>query len=388
MCNHGDEPEAQILLTSCQKKPATWNPSMQVTLGYLDLNKDDVNERRPLGDIPYQLCAKRGLYDSLEESCREVTCEDGQQLVSGMCKPMFLTARGLGYELYFGLRPVVPIDVSGDHDILHRLPAEMEIYLGQTLLKGKVKLQDFAMSFNTTNQDGWCSQLSNDLGVYARIISNTWNDQEQLQTELLSLRHTRFNIDSQNWNMSFQSFPSETAWHTMQPSRRHTPLALSSCVVIVANSHMEHRKDGTMRVGTTTSDPLMANENNLIPSYIRLSSLLTCPHVQLLPHEYSVAEPADDLMLSWGVVLHSNSYLMNLQGNVTICMSDFLHKLDKYSSKRSPTEETLAIVLLSISVLSLFVSFLVFLLFTVLRSLPGKNNMILVVCLFYLRCRC
>ncbi|CAG5115554.1 unnamed protein product, partial [Candidula unifasciata] len=241
MCNHDDEPETHMLLTSCQKHPMSWSPPLEVSLRHEDLQQTD-SVKRSFGDVRYRTCNSRGIYDHIEESCRDVVCELGQQMVAAKCQPMFASLRGLAFELYFGLHASEPIDISGDHGLLHRLPTEMEVYLGQTLLQGQVKLQDFAMSFNTTGHDGRCSQTSRDLGVYARLISESLNDQTQLQNDLLQVRHAKFSIVIQAWNMSFQAFPSETVWHTLQPLRRQAPQTLSSCVIMVSNSHMGLRR--------------------------------------------------------------------------------------------------------------------------------------------------
>lgn len=77
--------------------------------------------------------------------------------------------------------------------------------------------------------------------------------------------------------------------------------------------------------------------------------------------------------------MSSNQYVIDINGNVTICLSDFVKKFKDLSA--SSEEKTLATVTLAVSILCLFICFVVFLVYSVLRSLSGKNNMILVVCL-------
>ncbi|BFZ06833.1 hypothetical protein BsWGS_09872 [Bradybaena similaris] len=239
MCNHDEE--TQMVLTRCQQTPASSTPSLEVVLRHEQVTEAD-SGRRLFGNLPYKLCNSRGIYDFIQESCRNVVCELGQQMEAGRCQPLFASVRGLGYELYFALRPSDAIDISGDNGVLHRLAAEMEEFLGQTLLQGQVQLQDFAMSYNTTGHDGRCSQTSTDLGVYAKLVSESLTDQARLQQHLLQVRHAKFNIATQAWNLSFQGFPSETVWHTLQPARRQAPQTLSSCVIMVSNSHLSHRR--------------------------------------------------------------------------------------------------------------------------------------------------
>lgn len=126
----------------------------------------------------------------------------------------------------------------------------------------------------------------------------------------------------------------------------------------------------------------MAGETEKV-AYIRVSSLLTCPHLRLLPHEYSLAGPGSDLILHSGnIVLPSNKYLMDLNDSVTICISDFSHKLGSSRSRHFVMEEVAVIVLLVVSLLCLLGCLIMFLTFSVLRSFSGQIDMVFIICLF------
>ncbi|KAK6998595.1 peptide receptor gpcr, partial [Biomphalaria glabrata] len=62
----------------------------------------------------------------------------------------------------------------------------------------------FAMSFNTTDSEGRCGQLSTDLGVYARVVSKSSIDQKKVQEELLRLRFANFTLSHGTWNLTYQ----------------------------------------------------------------------------------------------------------------------------------------------------------------------------------------
>ncbi|XP_005089160.2 uncharacterized protein LOC101860135 [Aplysia californica] len=377
LCNTNVDGSHQDL-TSCQRSPYQKSAPMTVLLDNRAVKEGD--RGRHLAESG-GYCGGTGVYDHKEGTCREVTCALAQHLVPGGCAPLFLKAKGLGYELYFGLRPNDPVDLSGDHDLLHHLPAEVEVYLGRTLLAGNVKLLDFAMAFNRTDDEGRCSQTASDLGVYVRLISLSITDQASLQRSLQEVCYSNFTIATRTWNMSLQAFPNEIPWHVMHPSRRRSPYSLSPCITIVANNHLEQREDGIMRVGTTTPDPNSQDQVSETPPFIRLSSLIACPHVRLFPHEYAVAGPGCELTLAWRDPedkLSNDRFIMDLEGNVTICLEDFLPKVKGEGRRRTMEETILAYALLPISIFCLILCLIVYLVFAVLRTLPGKNNMVLI----------
>ncbi|RUS83650.1 hypothetical protein EGW08_008618, partial [Elysia chlorotica] len=162
-----------------------------------------------------------------------------------------------------------------------------------------------------------------------------------------------------------------------------SPHTLSACVIIVSNSHLEQTRDGLKRVGTTTPSPTAARD--FPPPLIRISSLLECPQIALNPEEYVVPATGHggDLHLKWASSsnLTGDTYLMTIEGNVSICLDDFLAKLGFDRSKRSEAEKIVVSVLVPISVMCLLATLSVFLAFSALRTLLGNTNIIFVVCL-------
>ncbi|GFS15502.1 G-protein coupled receptor Mth [Elysia marginata] len=239
------------------------------------------------------------------------------------------------------------------------------------------------MTFNTTGSTGGCGQISYDLGLYARVVNLTANDQASLQKELLDLRYARFTLNLGGWTMSFKAYPSERAWYSMHPSRRQSPQTLSACVIIVSNSHLSQTRGGLRRVGTTTPNPATVRDP---PSpLIRISSLLECPQIALNPGEFTTPAdgPGGDLHLKWEGTsnLTGNTYLMTIEGNVSMCLEVFLAKLGFDRSKRSDAEKIVVSVLVPISAMCLVATLSVYLAFSTLRTLPGNTNIIFVVCL-------
>ena len=116
--------------------------------------------------------------------------------------------------------------------------------------------------------------------------------------------------------------------------------------------------------------------------YTRLSDLLSCPHVTLTREEFDL--DADRyLTLKWATPRLSPSlYLRDEHENVTICLQQYVPKLQAqqadHDSKSSLEQTLLLYVLLPSSCLCLAFSLAVHLILPALRTIPGKNNMMLI----------
>ncbi|XP_059139492.1 uncharacterized protein LOC131927727 [Physella acuta] len=256
----------------------------------------------------------------------------------------------------------------------------MEVYLRESLLQGSFKFQYFAMAFNMTNPHGRCVHMAYELGVFAHLIGQKTVDQKKLQDDLLRIRNLTFSMRVKKWSTVFQSYPSELPWYLMHPSKQTS----SSCMTIVSNDQLQQRKAGIKSVSTTTSDPLHKPDRPR-QSLLRMTSLLSCPQVILHADEFSTSGPDSNLILLRGRpgnVVPRNRYFEDLDGNVTVCLEDFLSVLTPDPAKRTTMENVLVSVLLPISMLCLLACFAVFFAFAELRSLSGKNNMLFIAALF------
>ncbi|KAH9519529.1 hypothetical protein Btru_002934 [Bulinus truncatus] len=241
------------------------------------------------------------------------------------------------------------------------------------------------MAFNTTDKEGRCSQLSKDIGVYAILVTKSSVEQQKVQDDLLHLSSANFTLNYRSTTLSLQAFPSETTRFIMHPARYLRPVTSSACVFIVSNDLLQQKKEGVYRVGTTTPDSSLSLDSMSTANIIRISRLIDCPQVRLYPHEYLLPEPDGTVGLHWGdpsVVVYQHRYSLDLDGNVSICLEDFLPKLSKDSSRRTSAENIAVAVLLPISLFSLLACFTVFVAFRELQTLSGKNNMLLTACLF------
>lgn len=143
--------------------------------------------------------------------------------------------------------------------------------------------------------------------------------------------------------------------------------------------------DGTKRVGTTTPSPEEVYARMTSPPEIRISNVLSCAQVQLLPSEFTLDKIGEDLFFFWSddtKTIPKDRYLVDLDANVSICLSDFLSKLtNKIGRRRTSAETMCALILLPLSMACLVSCLIVYVIFPVLRSLSGRNNMVLVTCL-------
>ena len=115
------------------------------------------------------------------------------------------------------------------------------------------------------------------------------------------------------------------------------------------------------------------------------NACVQCPCAQCLYllNVHRVSGPGSDVILNWKTSTYIGSqieYEMDLDGNVTVCLEDFLVKVKVQRQGRRTMEETILVfALLPVSCICLLLSLVVYCLLPVLRSLPGKNNMVLII---------
>ena len=124
---------------------------------------------------------------------------------------------------------------------------------------------------------------------------------------------------------------------------------------------------------------------------VRLLPFLFCPLATLSEDEFSIQEGRKSVYLKHKNVDVNTSQVIfsNNDSTIMLCSDDYFSKVHNLSSKASTqhttynTEVIVSIVCTAISLLSLLIVFLTYSIFKILRTLPGLNNMGLVMSLFF-----
>ncbi|XP_041351186.1 uncharacterized protein LOC121370140 [Gigantopelta aegis] len=322
---------------------------------------------------PTTQCDEDKIYDAEKDRCRVVTCSPGKQLIRMQCEASFGISKGLGYEFYFGMESDDVIPLTDDKDFLHLLPSNLVDFISVTWFKSQVTFHDFTLVYNTTGENGTCSQATQHLGLHARLTIVRQVDQMQFERKLLSLKHLNFTFAINDRVFSFRTYPdSEARYVGLNGRGKYSER--SSCVISVS---IGHRQSDTDTVDVQTKDVY----------FIRVSNLLDCPQIDLDLDEYSLHDTNSTLSLQWlNHTLEEDDYETNGDGTIKICLKYF--KPEGYISKGIPVrEDSDAVIIVSmvctvLSLSCLLVSFMTFCIFKPLRQIPGQNNMNLCFTLF------
>jgi len=132
-----------------------------------------------------------------------------------------------------------------------------------------------------------------------------------------------------------------------------------------------------------------ANMNDFGDKYIAtfVSRQILCQQYEFEPDEYVYDAIKDEMrLLQFNVRLKPEEFLRGNDGKVKICVDDLLKYLSKTSPiSKSTTElalEILTTVCSCVSMLCLLLTFVTYCCYDSLRTLPGKNNMCLILSLF------
>ncbi|KAK7103267.1 hypothetical protein V1264_018202 [Littorina saxatilis] len=312
-------------------------------------------------------CAESEVYDSERDQCRLIVCSPRRQLMDGVCTPLFGTAKGLGYELYFSVSFDNDLDLYDGNDLLHVLPGNLEYILTwHTVLADTVRITNFEVSFKITDVAGRCSQRSRLLSVFCTFVVMGDVQQEDFEQKLLNLRNTTLTLPiGRTWALNVTTQVDEGVWRAVK--YRSSAAQGRACSTRVSNHHTVFEGDADI-------------------VYTRVHDLMTLPRVALTRDEFHVYTSDLDLEVPW---LHQTipmeRYESSADGSVYIALSDFMPKIVAYKNSADKPDEAeviLSIVCTTLSLVGLTLTLVTYSLFKPLRTVPGKNNMTLCLTLF------
>ena len=134
--------------------------------------------------------------------------------------------------------------------------------------------------------------------------------------------------------------------------------------------------------------PVLPILDNYCPQTYRLLPFNLCPLIELDDYEFRV-ERNSVFLKDQGIYLNMSDVVFSQNGyTITLCSNSFFSNDNDFSRKMSEknpyaAEFIVSVVCTSISLLCLLIVFVIYCCFTALRTLPGLNNMALVLSLFF-----
>ena len=135
----------------------------------------------------------------------------------------------------------------------------------------------------------------------------------------------------------------------------------------------------------------MYSENTpfLFSNNVRVDRFFTCAQIKLDETEFTIVNTTDDLTLEKSNIVIDRSYYKLDGTSAIMCLKDYT----RFTSNANNTDSNsmnkfleayiwFSEVCTILSMVCLFITFVTYCLFSSLRTLPGKNNMVLCLCMF------
>ena len=288
-------------------------------------------------------------YFPLQNACRYLTCSPGKVLVNNSCAPLLKFTTNLCYIFAVGIEATVynnPFNIKGVQ--LHQvITSEAINHLQSSAVKGKTNQHIRYLISNTP-----CHLTSSYLEgyLYLEICTTDIVNRLLVEESLLQARNSTF-VDTSpcGVNISFR----------MDNNAFRSPVLVNSLAM---------------------TERCIYEKTSKLSNHIALpvNDLLLCTQLEFDVDEYS---DNGNFVIVNGYSIDQNDF-MRIKDKIRLC-ADFYSKLKSIKTKDDHELLTSVTRLLCsfVSLVCLIATFVTYALFKSLRTIPGVNNMILVLCL-------
>lgn len=291
------------------------------------------------------------------------TCFPGKILKNNSCVPLLEQTRNLRYVLYFWINHAgnryIPLKLQTGRIliILERLIRERIISIAN-ISQHQSPLNVEEASFHS-NKPCHVTNASN-FKVYTQItiFIPVLVNRTDVEMKLLNFSNSphKFNLHGFNYEFSF----------TQDRYPILFPFYLQKCVHNV---------------------PTKLRRGKLVYRAVFVNDLLLCTQVLINPSEYTYNASTEILKIKgYNISLPRDEFLLNEDNSARVCVSK-LNRISK--TELGPVDaDTLSLSMLTVScilvsLVCLVVTFFIYCVFEPLRTLPGLNNMCLILSLFF-----
>ncbi|OWF43746.1 uncharacterized protein LOC110459296 [Mizuhopecten yessoensis] len=322
-------------------------------------------DEQPLDDVVPVTCQRHQMYDIWKKKCRDVKCNPGRHLYNDTCKPLLQTTTNLSYSLSLGLQ--TQINQSGVYitELLEGIRIDVHTYLSQTL---HVSFLGITISSFMAMSHIACPNRSSVLkhGENLDILLST---QFEIDTEFIN----RFEAEKNLVELPGQTMDVRHLNKVFSFKMSTDPKAFTLPILIRKTSllHKCYIKQ--------TSPSQFSPHRSFRRSQV--SELLQCKQIYLNADEYVIDEDGMTLTFagSDAVVKYPEFELIS-NGQVRICASELPSPAAENDLENALRIFTLVFVCMSL--VCLLITFVPYIKFDYLRTLPGLNTVGLMTSLF------
>ncbi|KAL3832447.1 hypothetical protein ACJMK2_024089 [Sinanodonta woodiana] len=329
-----------------------------------------------------QVSCSSGMYDSYKMACTNVYCPVGRELKNDSCKVLLEETNNLRYSIAFqlvslyndstydGRLKLLLQNISSTiMDMMWRLESNLEIEYKTWSYQPCEEIQ---MAENTT-----FSIKIPSIFFQAKLRITFTRNRTALELALLDFRKTTFQIEYNGANFTFES--------------------IQSSMIVPVESDIStlciHDYTSFYNNGFEYSMLLDSEESKYMFEYRDVSDLLACVMVQVSKNDFVYNNQTETIILiNTSITLQRQDFEFQTDGSIRVCRDHLnqeigIHSINTFTafsyqaSLMASIYSSFSYVCSVISIICLAITFVTYCLFKTLRSLPGKNNMCLVLCL-------
>ncbi|KAK3590080.1 hypothetical protein CHS0354_041123 [Potamilus streckersoni] len=348
-------------------------------------------------------CGEEKIFDPYENECRRMFCSSTRSLVNGECVNTFLGVKGAKFELVLGFNIEEPCLVYQASGLIDEMTAwfskvlERSIPLTCVCSKEIIYKTDYNYS-NTFMESESAAENFINLSTIEYIASR-WIFKIKDYYSYKEIDAFVLNIT----NVIVRITVNKTEIYTVHPQLVYieeeefgvTPVSSKNLSVefyhVIGDSKSEPLQFAypSKRDNKTMIRSMVPNDNCSCPaveSLIRLPfDILPCTLIEIKKEEYEWS------VMEHGVILPELNLHLNMTefiitnesgNNIRICSEKYMTSFNEMSSDRRrhfSVQTILSVVCTGLSLICLFVTFIIYLRFPILQTVPGKNNIALIV---------
>lgn len=299
----------------------------------------------------------------LQHLCRNMTCFPGKYEHNGSCVSLFRYTSSLRYTLSLKINFALFSENNYSHNVLLWNLRDHITSTMEKILSHGVFIEDLIIMSSYS-----CNALNvrnGDLLLYLKVFENSFSLQrDDVETELI-----RFTNTSTNWTLgdNFEVF--------VQISRSDEALTLPYLALKLS------------RTLNCFIQAIRRSSSYTIFRNILVSPILKCQQLQLEGNEFGVDWTHIRKKYSHSKFSISvQKFESYFDGGLRVCADDiqkYIQMLEEVLIHENRTLSFLTLTLICVSLFFLLITFITYCAFQSLRTLPGWNNIILVIFLFF-----
>ncbi|XP_061179462.1 uncharacterized protein LOC133188090 [Saccostrea echinata] len=317
----------------------------------------------------YITCQQNQVLDEIQHTCRNLTCFPGKILINDTCVSLLALTSHLRYTLAMKIEVHTFGIVNVTVKELMEYMRDQIMFMMINSLDTYVYIEDIILMSLTS-----CTSVIADLNemfVYLKVFFPDTVHRDKMEKTLINLTES-----SAKWNLIVKALPSgNSSVLNIKVSRSQQSLFLPSFL---------------WKLDKEVHCFVLANELKHGPALYRnvfVSPLLTCPQMILRDKEFGINWKKIRIEYTFSEFsLSSHQFGSSEGGGIRVCAKDipsYTNALRSVVVKNdSLTLTIVTLICIIISLLCLLITFITYCIFPILRTLPGINNMCLVVSLF------